>query len=177
MKRVIWLVPAILLFCVTAQAQETPAWEIFGGYSYLRANFSGPGSSFNLNGGAASITENVNSWFGARFEFSAFGGTVSGTNVTAQTFTFGPVFSYRKFDRLTPYGHMQLGAIHASRGYLGISTSDTKFAMASGGGLDFKIKDRAAVRFQADYLMTRFLNLRQDNLQLSIGLVIYFGRK
>jgi len=33
------------------------------------------------------------------------------------------------------------------------------------------------VRGQADYLMTRFLGLRQDNLQFSAGVVFYLGHK
>lgn len=93
MKRVMWIVLAVLFFCITARAQETPAWEINGGYSYMRANLNGPGSSFHMNGGIASVTENLNDWFGGRLEISAFGGTTGGTSVTAQTFTYGPVGS------------------------------------------------------------------------------------
>jgi hypothetical protein len=46
MKRFLWLVPAILFLGLTAQAQETPAWEVSGGYSYLRSNLQG--KSFGL---------------------------------------------------------------------------------------------------------------------------------
>lgn len=175
MKRVMWLLPAVLIFCVAAQAQDVPRVEIAGGYSFLDANVNG--SSFHLNGGFGSATENLNSWFGGRLEINAFGGTTSGRSVTAQTFTYGPVFAYRKSDRITPFAHLQLGAIHASQGFLGISASASKFAMAAGGGADYNINPRVAIRVQADYLMSRFLNLRQDNLQFSTGLVIRFGHK
>ena len=53
MKRVIWIIPAILLLSFTARAQETPSWEISGGYSYLDANLNG--SHFHLNGGGGSV--------------------------------------------------------------------------------------------------------------------------
>jgi Outer membrane protein beta-barrel domain len=175
MKRVLWLIPAFLLFCASAKAQETPAWELYGGYTYLRANIGG--TSFNLNGGGAAGTQNLNDWFGGRVEFNAFGGSVGGTNVSAQTITYGPVFTYRKFNRLTPFAHLQLGAVHASQGYLGISESAYKFAMSGGGGADFALNERAAIRVQGDYLMTRFLNTRQDNIQLTAGLVIRFGKR
>lgn len=177
MKRLLWIFPVILGFCLTARGQEIPQWELYGGYTYMRANFSGPGSSFGLNGGRASLGENVNSWFGARLEIDAFGGTVGGTNVSAQTYTFGPVFSYRKFERFTPFADVQFGDVHASDGYLGISTSANKFAMKAGGGADININERAAIRVQADYVLTRFLSMRQDNIQVSTGLVIRFGRK
>jgi hypothetical protein len=177
MKRFAWLIPAVLIFlsCPALQAQETPAWEISGGYSYLKADLRG--SSFHLNGGAASLTENLNSWFGGRVEINAYQGSVSGVNVSAQTFTYGPVFAYRRFDKITPFAHVQLGAIHASQGYLGISTSAFRFAMSSGGGVDVKISHNAAIRLQGDYLMTRFLGLRQDNVTGSVGLVVRLGKK
>lgn len=175
MKRVIWLFSAILFLCAAARAQEVPAWEISGGYSFLDANLKGP--STHLSGGGGSATENLNRWFGGRLEINAYGGTTSGTTITAQTITYGPVFSYRKFDRFTPHANVQLGAIHASAGYLGISASATRFAMTSGGGVDINVNPRTAVRLQADYLMSRFLGLRQDNLQFSTGLVFRFGHK
>jgi len=170
-----WLVPAILFFCVSAKAQDVPAWEAEGGYSYLSANFGG--TTFHLQGGHGTLTENLNDWFGGRFEVAAFGGPVNGTNLSAQTATYGPVFSYRRFDRVTPFANLQLGAVHASQGYLGISESAFKFAMYGGGGADFRVSNHIAIRGQADYLMTRFLGTRQDNIQFSAGVVWYLGHK
>jgi hypothetical protein len=175
MKRLLWLVPAILIFCVAAKAQDVPAWDVYGGYTFVRANLGG--TSFNLNGGGVAATQNLNDWFGGRVEFNALGGTVDGTNVALQTITYGPVFTYRKFNRLAPFAHLQLGAVHADAGYLGISEGAFKFAMSGGGGVDYALNDKIAVRLQGDYLMTRFLNMRQDNIQLTVGLVYRIGRK
>jgi Outer membrane protein beta-barrel domain len=202
MKRALWFFSvALLLFVpvVGAHAQEQeqiqqgmqqsspapsksapsgsgiPVWEISGGYSFMRANVGGSGPTINMSGGFGSISQNLNSWFGGRFEMNAWGGTLSGTRVTAESFTYGPVFSLRKSPKYTPFAHIQFGAVHASQGYLGISQSDNKFAMSGGGGVDFHLNDRAGLRFQADYLMTRFLNIREDNIQANFGLVIYLG--
>jgi len=49
--------------------------------------------------------------------------------------------------------------------------------MTAGGGVDINLNQRVAIRVPGDYLMTRFLDLRQDNLQFSSGLVVHFGRK
>ncbi len=175
MKRVIWIIPAIFLLSLTARAQETPAWDISGGFSYLKADLGS--SSFNLLGATGSATENLNSWFGGRVEVSAYHGAEAGSTVSAQTVTYGPVFSYRKFKMVTPFANLQLGAIHASQGYLGISQSAIKFAMLGGGGADVRINKMASIRVQADYLMTRFLGLGQNNIQGSVGLVFRFGNK
>jgi hypothetical protein len=175
MKLLFWITPAILLFSFTVQAQETPAWEISGGYTYLKADLGS--SNFSLNGASASATQNVNSWFGGRVEVSAYHGKESGAIVSAQTVTYGPVFSYRRFKTINPYAHVQFGAIHASTGYLGISQSAIKFAMVGGGGVDVQINKMASVRLQADYMMSRFLGLNQNNLQGTVGLVFRFGKK
>jgi hypothetical protein len=175
MKRIFWIIPAILLLSITARAQETPAWEVSGGYSYLKANLGS--SSFSLNGASTSATENLNSWFGGRLEFSGYFGTVAGTRVTAQTVTYGPVFSYRRLRTITPFAHVQLGVIHGSQGYLGISQSAIKFAMVGGAGADVQINKRVSIRLQGDYMMSRFLTLNQNNIQGSVALVYRFGNK
>jgi Outer membrane protein beta-barrel domain len=178
MKRLIWL-PAVLciLFCSTARAQDAPEWEVSGGYTYVRANVTGSGKSFALNGGVGSITQNVNGWFGGRVQAGFFTGKEAGRTVSAQTITYGPVFSTHKYERITPFVDVQLGAIHGGIGYLGISAPAFRFTAAPGIGADFKVNDRVAIRVQADYLMTRFLGLRQDNLQGIVGLVLRLGRK
>lgn len=175
MKRILWLVPAMFLLCAAAQAQDVPRAEVSGGYSFLEANLGGP--KFHLNGGTVSATENVNNWFGGRLEFHGYAGTETGTSVSAQTITYGPVFSYRKFDRFTPFGTVELGAMHGGLGYLGISRGAWHFALTGGGGVDIHVNPRAAIRVQANYLMSRFLSLRQDNIQASTGVVFYFGSR
>lgn len=183
MNRLIWLIPVVLLTAFTARAQETTsAWEFSGGYSYMEANLNG--SSFHMNGATISATENLNSWFGGRMEFNGYQGneaqTASGTStlysVSAQTLTYGPVFSYRRFSRITPFANVQIGAVHGSANYLGISQSAFKFAAAPGGGLDFALNQRTEIRVEGEYLLTRFLGLTQENANLSVGLVVRFGR-
>lgn len=175
MKRLLWLIPAILFLIIPARAQNAPAWELSGGYSYLRADLGG--ANFALNGGYGSLTENLNHWFGGRLEINAYQGNHSGNSLSAQTLTYGPVLSYRRIERVTPFAELQLGAIHANAGYLGISESAWKFALASGGGVDLNVNQRVAVQVQGNYLMTRFLSLRQDNVAVSAGLVFRFGQK
>src|SRR5260370_10247260 len=101
MKLFAWLIPAVLIFisCSALQAQETPAWDLSGGYSYLKADLRG--TSFHLNGGAASLTENLNDLFGGRVEFNFYQGSMNCVNSSAPTPTDGAVRSYRHFAKLT----------------------------------------------------------------------------
>jgi len=79
---------------------------------------------------------------------------------------------------VVPFAHALLGAVRGSSNYLDISKPAVHFAVAVGGGIDVKLTDRVALRLiQADYLMTRFSSTRQDNIRLSAGIVLRFGRK
>jgi len=75
----------------------------------------------------------------------------------------------------------QLGAAHDSNriSFAGMtdSSSATAFAMKFGGGLDREINKHLGVRlFQFDYQPTHFGGAWQNNLGVSTGLVVHFGR-
>ncbi len=176
MQKFTWLLALVLFATLSASAQSTPQVELFGGYTHFIVNINGP--RFNLNGGTVSAAENVNRWVGGVADFSVYGGTMSGVKVNSQLFLFGPRVTLRKAKGFTPFGHFLIGPSRASKGYLGISESAVHFALAGGGGLDLNVGDKVAIRvIQADYVMTRFLSLRQDNLRLAAGLVFRFGKK
>ena len=174
MRKVAFLLGLMLLLSIAAAAQGTPRVEVFGGYSHLLADLGN--SSFNLNGFHVSGAENLNSWFGGVLDFSSHYGTHAGVNVNTQSIMYGPRFAYRKSRLITPSAHALFGAVHGSEGLYGISMPDTHFGLALGGAVDVRVSDRVAFRVvQADYLMTRFLNLRQDNVRVSTGLVFRFA--
>ncbi len=175
MRKFLVLLP-LLVLPVSALAQETPQVEVFGGYSNLNANMNA--SSVNLNGVNFSVAENLNSWFGGALDISSHFGTENGFRTNTQSLTYGPVFSYRKNKTIVPFGHAMLGAVRGGPEYLGISKPEERFGVYTGGGLDVKVTPHVALRvIQADYLMTRFSNARQDNIRLSAGIILLFGHK
>jgi hypothetical protein len=159
-----------------AEEVEVPKAEIYGGYSYLRADFGVQDDAFK--GWNFSLTENLNSWFGGKADFSGHLAQPGGVNVNAYLFLFGPQFSYRRSKSVTPFAHVLLGGIRASEGYVGISQAATKFAAAFGGGFDLRVHQNVAIRVvQAEYFITPFFNQRQDNVRVSGGLVLRFGKR
>jgi hypothetical protein len=165
-----------LVMPLSAFAQQTPVVEVFGGYSNMTANVNT--SSFDMNGVNFSVTENLNSWFGGALDISSHFGTENSFKVNTQSLTYGPVFTYRKFKSVTPFGHTLLGAVRGGPEYLNISKPEERFGVYVGGGVDLKIRPNIALRLiQADYLMTRFSNARQDNMRLSAGIVLLLGKK
>jgi opacity protein-like surface antigen len=165
-------------------AADFPKTEIFGGYSYFRAD-SGLSvmPNQNSNGWDASVTRNLNRFLGVTADFNGdyTSATVSGANVTGHihNFLFGPTVSYRT-RKFTPFAHALFGVSHltgstAVTGTSTVSSSDNAFATALGGGVDVKINRLFAVRLaQIDYLRTQFSGTSQNNLRYSTGLVFRF---
>lgn len=99
-----------------AQAQDTPKVEVFGGYSYMRANIVIDGTAFNLNGASGSVAYNVNHWLGVVGDVGVYHqGSVTGNglSLTLSSYQFGPRVSLRKNKHLVPFGQALLGAGHA----------------------------------------------------------------
>jgi opacity protein-like surface antigen len=191
MRKVFLSFSLLLLIPLAAMAQpEYPKAEIFGGYSFFRAN----PDEINLHGWEASVTGNITPWFGVEGDFSGhygspnlFGFDVPFADVKSYTFMAGPKLTYRT-DKIAPFAHFLIGAARASTGAFGASVSDSALAAVVGGGIDINLNDTISIRaVQADYLMTRFktgpqiffsgFDERQNNFRLSAGIVIKLGNR
>jgi opacity protein-like surface antigen len=184
-KLVVCLLAFVSLFSVTLSAQDVPKFDLFAGYSYLRAN---PGTSgvdgFNLHGGSASIAYNANRWLSGVADFGGYHSSDilgSGVDGTLATYLFGPRVSYRRHSEFTPFGQVLIGVAHIGGGNgLSFSNSNNSFAMALGGGVDAHVTRHFSLRpIEVDYLLTRFNESgngaqNQNNLRVSTGVVFRF---
>ncbi len=174
MRKLVWLCGLFLAFSVSAMAQDHPKAEIFGGYSYVRANDQGTG--VNFNGGSGSIAVNVNNWLGVVGDFGGYHHSETGVSLNIISYMFGPKLAFRSNERVTPFVQALFGGAHASASLSGTGTgTENAFAMAVGGGIDVKATQHVAIRLiQAEYFMTKFtdgLNNRQNNARISAGVV------
>jgi len=180
-----------------------PKVELFLGYSFWRAM---PTSTANrmsyLHGGATNVAYNFNRWFGLVFDFSGFatdrvtlispaGNTIVKASGSAYTYTLGPRFSYRRYERVTPFVQALFGGVYATTvtgsgcGGCTLLKSDNAFAGMAGIGFDVKLTRHFSLRpFEGDYLLTDFRdpytaggshNAWQHNVRFSGGIVIRFG--
>src|SRR5262249_11759307 len=156
------LLAFVSLFTVALSAQDVPKFDLFAGYSYVRAN---PGTSgtdgFNLHGGSASIAYNVNSWLGGVADSRGYhSGDIPGTGVdgTLSSYLLGPRASSRRLSHFTPFGQVLFGVAHiAGSNGLSFSTSHNSFAMALGGGVDANVTHHFSLRpIEVDYLLSHF---------------------
>jgi opacity protein-like surface antigen len=73
--------------------------------------------------------------------------------------------------KFRPFGEFEVGVGHVNTNGFG---SDTSFATAIGGGLDYRLFHILAWRFEGDYIHTSFFSIGQNNLRLSTGIVVRF---
>jgi len=182
----------------------TPRFELFLGYSYVRAV---PALAVGnrvvwLNGGSASIAYNFNRYLGvvadvgdytnSEIQFTgAYKATIDVNDADGGvlSYLFGPRLSFRQHERFTPFVQALFGGVHASEVTIADCTfsctllpEENVFAMTAGGGLDVRVHRHFAVRIiQAEYMMTRFQNYdtgttaMQNDMRLSSGIVFRFG--
>ena len=184
------LIPLMfILFGGLAAAQIPTSGNVFVGYSFqnvsssaLNLNLTRP----NLQGWEASLEGKLFPILGIVADFSGHYGSESlplpvvpvGTGGSAQTSVnaheeevmFGPRVSI-SVGKFRPFAEAEVGVGHVSTNGLG---SDTSFATAIGGGLDYKIVRPIAARIQGDYVGTHFFGTMQNDFRLSTGLVFRF---
>src|SRR5208282_3168754 len=155
---------AVLWFGSLAAAQSSDRFEVFGGYTYTRPDFSLV-SPNDANGWNASVDFKARRWIGFAVDVSGFypsyangeGGSVSGHTYT---FLFGPQVTV-PLGRFAPFGRVLIGFSHVSAQNFGGYTenffqSNNAFALGTGGGLDYRVARHIAIRGQVDWLYALF---------------------
>jgi hypothetical protein len=187
MARKIVLVALSILAFATLAAAQVPHANVFFGYSYYHTDLSSIDSA-NTNGWEASVEGKIIPFLGFVADADTHYGSqnfpagcvtsLDGVNCgtlnasfTEHNFLFGPRLSV-SVSRFRPFAEALFGGAHVSLNNGG--GSDTSFATAIGGGLDYKIIPLVAWRFQGDYVQTRFFDTTQNNLRISTGLVLRF---
>ncbi len=197
LKPLIGLLVGLTLCATYATSQEYDRVELYGGYSYLNVDTNGLTSRQGLNGWETSVSYNINGWFAAEGNISGYykgysyrvGDSSATAHVSDYGYVFGPRFNYRANNSATVFAHALFGGDHlgasASGNLFGVPVSGSgsvdAFAMAIGGGVEFKVARHLAVRTSADYVLTRFNVFNpenpysQNNYRIGAGIVYTFG--
>ena len=182
MRKLGCLLGLILVFSLTAAAQDAPKAEIFAGYSYLRVNPGDPVPGINTNGFSASVSFNPKPAVGIVADFGVYHASDifdSGVSGNVTSYLFGPRIVARG-RRAEPFIQVLFGGARISAE----GESESGFAMALGGGIDVKATDHVAIRLiQAEYALTRFDDAitgetaSQHNARISFGIVFRLGQQ
>jgi opacity protein-like surface antigen len=169
--------PAALGQVVMGQ-QEYQRADVFAGYSYFNADLNNLASRQGLNGWETALSVNANRWIAAEGDVSGYyENNVLGSGVNANDYGYlaGPRFNVRP-----AFFHILFGVDHLSGNYAGSSASQNSFAMALGGGVQWRVARHWAVRASADYVLTHHNILGgpgadQNNFRVGVGIVYTFG--
>ena len=187
---------------------QFPRVELFGGYSFAQGGFFNSGHWAQLNGWNASFGVNLTNHVGFVVDGSEYFGNSKlnsappypfppcetdcppgptfNTDTREYNILFGLQFPFHRRQRWTPFGEVMFGH-DGVRGQAFLALQEqtvvsSGLALVAGGGADYKINERFALRFKGDYLATHtdfpiLLKKTQDNLRLSVGVVIRSVRK
>ena len=191
MKRLVRLALATLFLLGSASAQNLPAIDVFGGYSYL--NFDVPASSsadtnsqrLALNGAGGSVSLGLFHHLGVEADFSGHkvndcaGGTLTCSNFS---YLFGPRFTIGdRSSKITFFAHGLVGQDRATIvNQSQASLSDTALAAGGGAGLDYWLVRHIGIQLGPfDYIYTRHLQSAgvpsQGSFQIAGGIAFRFG--
>jgi hypothetical protein len=207
MKKTLLLSAGLLIGIGVSAAQDVPKVEVPIGFSFVNVHPNlAPITSFNVFGGGGQVDVNFGNYFGVKADFMGYTqgsglknqlhndlnytGSVSG-NVF--TYMFGPQIK-KHTGKVQPFGEALFGAAHTNA-YSTISNAlgntasgsgnNNGFAMALGGGIDFKVNQHLSLRpVEVDYLLTRFsanhvanYTANQNNFRYFAGIDLTFGGK
>ncbi len=183
MRKTILLSVVLLFLGTLAVAQVPTSGNIFFGYSYYNTNLSSIDRA-NTNGFEASLEGKVLPFVGIVADFDGHYGSQNfpapfcglvctpsfNASFTEHNVLFGPRVS-ASVGRFRPFAEAMFGVGHVNASGSG---SDTSFATALGGGLDYRLFHLLGWRFEGDYVQTRFFGTHQNNTRLSTGIVFHF---
>lgn len=185
MRKLVLIAFLVSSFAGLAAAQIPTAGNVFVGYSFQNTSASALNlisSRANLQGWEASLEGKLVPFLGVVADFSGHYGSESfpeatpggpaSVNVSAheEEVLFGPRVSI-SVGKFRPFAEAEVGVGHVNTNGFG---SDTSFATAIGGGLDYRIIRPIAWRLQGDYVYTRFFSTTQNDFRLSTGIVFRF---
>jgi hypothetical protein len=191
----VFVLSFVLLLPASLRAQDK--FEVFGGYSYLRASVNETGTLLcpgpPCPTGTFTDHPSLNGWEGS-FMYKPvkdlavvadFGGNygslrsnLGGESTHRNTYLFGPQVSFPA--RVSPFVHVLVGGVHESTGAGAVAFffpahSGNAFAIALGGGIDLKVLPLVWVRLiQVDYMGTHFVSSFQNQQRVSAGVVFHF---
>ena len=185
MKKLLFIAVLILGFSVTAMAQdEFPRGEVFLGYAYFGCDNTVFGSSLKQNctydGWDFSIVLNGTKNLSFVTDFGGYYNRDKPLpgymdHYHAYTFLFGPRFTVRQINKVTPFVQALFGDARVTPGRLGWPYENV-FAMALGGGLDIKVYKNLSFRpIQLEYMPIKLGKPYSDNIRYNIGISYSFG--
>jgi hypothetical protein len=161
-----------------AFAQNAPAIDVAGGYSFVRDQEA----EVNLHGWLASVGVNLNSSVGLVGEIGRNTRTYDSAGidfleVSANTFMGGLRFASYASTAIAPFAQVLFGATKLEGNLLGLSDEITEFSVQPGVGVDLRIQRTVAIRLGGDYRYIATEGEARNQFRFYTALVISGGSR
>jgi len=159
-------------------SSESLNWQVALGYQFNGIHLYA--TDFHTNGFNASLARYFGNFFGIEVQTGlGYGNTDNTTrpaNLSARSVFVGggPRFAVRNTGRIEPWAHGVFGDQYFRFSQTTGPSSMSAFGWLAGGGVDLHASPRTAIRFEGDYLGTRFFGVNQRNYQIVAGLAFNF---
>jgi hypothetical protein len=193
MRKVFLLILLLFVPLGAAKAQNDPKFDVFGGYSFISTDLLEtpgvvPGMRDGFHGWNAAFTWYASHNVGFTADFSGsygsqmvpayYDGVTGETKVHLHSFAFGPKLVHHA-DKFEMFAHGLFGFQRASLEVppalvdgAGSNPTNTDFGMVLGGGLDYVVRKKCAIRvMQVDYMMGQLFGSIENHVRLSTGLI------
>jgi hypothetical protein len=171
---------------VCAQGLQTNKLDLSITYIAERSLKANASQNFWMHGGSVELGTNLwRGWGPVADVTGVHTGSIgaSGVPLSLVTMTFGPRYRWHSDRRLSFYGQGLFGEAYGFRSLFpaitGAQTQAHGFATQVGGGIDYQLSDRLAIRvIDAGWLRTELPNSTnnvQNTLRLGAGVVLRFG--
>jgi len=165
-------------FSTFGYEQNVPRLEAFGGLSYMNAGTSGLASRQSVIGFEGSVSINANRWLAGEANFGGYYKTIDIINVATVNYHDYSAMAGPRFNLHKAFFHALVGIDHlagSTNFYAATTPHDNALAAAVGGGVQWSVTRQFALRTSADYVMSRFGGLTQNNIRVTMGIVFQVG--
>ena len=144
----------------------------------MNAGTSGLASRQNVIGFEGAVSVNATRWLAAEANFSGYYKTIDIINVATVNFhdysaMAGPRVYWHK-----AFFHALVGIDHlagSANFYAATASHDNALAGAAGGGVQWSVTRQFALRTSADYVLSRFGGVAENNFRVTMGIVFQVG--
>ena len=142
----------------TDEADKTYKYEVYGGFAYSALNQVNT-SRYALGGINVSVTRNFGKYFGVTaegdyFKYSLGSGSIPNPgNPSIESVFGGPQLHANLYGKFNGFFHVLLGGEHTGGNS---QTPNISFAGGPGGGLEYSLSPRLALRASGDYIGASF---------------------
>jgi len=173
-KRLPALLTALLALAAPLAAAEHQGTDLFAGYSFAKID------DVNRNGANAALGFDLFGPVDGFVDASAHWGSSGGTNLGDVTLMAGPGVRFGKRGGMVFFVRALAGVVRDRASItvldVDISESSSRFGVLAGGGIDFPITKKLALRAQGDYRWNEVPEgSKSSGFRASAGIVYRFG--